>query len=337
MRLACVRPGLTLLGAALLAASAISPVLAAPAPPPRSGLAVTLLGTAGGPPPHLDRSQPATLLEVDDRSYLIDAGENVAQQLMRAGTPPSRPGAAFITHLHWDHTLGLGYLMATGWMLGRTAPMQVWGPPGVSDYVAREVAAVQVGEDIFRVQNPERPALKGLFPVHQVDLTGPREIYKDDKVRVTATPNSHFAVLHGERRAYGEDKAYSYRFDTARGSVVFTGDTGPSEALAKLAQGADVLVTEICDFDSIRAALLQAQGGSAQGLDALMTHMREQHLSAEQVGRLAAEAKVKKVVLTHYVIGRGFDPRAFADQVRKFYPDGEIVVGQDLTRVRLGE
>ncbi len=330
----------------MLGYSAPSPALAQPAPvaparsapPPaaaQTGLTVTLLGTAGGPPPHLNRSQPATLFEVDNRSYLIDAGENAAQQLVRAGVAPSRLGVAFITHLHWDHTLGLDYLMATGWMTGRAAPLQIWGPPGIADLVDRTSAAVQVGEDIFRVQSPTRPALRSLYPAKQVDLTGPTEIYRDDKVRVTATPNSHFAVLHGPQRSYGEDKSYSYRFDTAYGSVVFTGDTGPSEALTTLAAGADILVTEICDFDSIRAALERSQG-PGESLDALMTHMRQQHLSPEEVGKLASKAKVKKVVLTHYVIGANFDPQAFAAQVRKFYPNGEIVVGQDLTKVRVG-
>src|SRR5262245_11969932 len=57
---------------------------------------VTLLGTAGGPPPHLQRSQPASLLEVGGRTYLIDAGENVAQQLLRAGSAPQKVNALFL-------------------------------------------------------------------------------------------------------------------------------------------------------------------------------------------------------------------------------------------------
>lgn len=331
-----------LIGASLLGFSAASPVAAqqtparpgAPPAPAQPGLTVTLLGTAGGPPPHLNRSQPATLLQVDNRSYLIDAGEGAARQLLRAGVPSPRLSAAFISHLHWDHTLGLGYLMATGWMMGRTAPMEIWGPPGLADFVDRTATAVGLGEDIFRAQATTRPALRSLYPAKQIDLTGPTEIYRDDKVRVTAAPNSHFALIHGGRRSYGEDKAYSYRFDTAHGSVVFTGDTGVSDALTALAKGADVLVAEICDFDSMRVALERSQGPGAN-LDALMTHMQRQHLSPEDVGKLATEAKVKKVVLTHYVIGADFDPQAFAAQVRKFYPNGEIVVGQDLTKVQI--
>jgi len=87
---------------------------------------IVLLGTAGGPPPHLDRSQPASLLEVGGKRYVIDAGENVGQQLMRAGVAPSRVDLTLLTHLHWDHTLGLDYLMASGWMLGANWSSAVW-------------------------------------------------------------------------------------------------------------------------------------------------------------------------------------------------------------------
>ncbi len=317
----------------LMISAAAAPVLAqVPAAAPATGLSVTLLGTAGGPPPHTDRAQPASLLRVDGKTYLIDAGQGVAQQLVRAGAPPAKVTAGFITHLHWDHTLGLGYLMAVGWMTNRTQPMPLIGPPGLSEFVARETAAVMQGEEIFRAQNPERPALRGLYPAKDVDVSAPRAIYADDKVRVTAVLNSHFEQTPGPPHSYGVDKSYSYRFDTAHGSVVFTGDTGPSEAVTDLARGADVLVTEICDFDSIRAALLQTQGPGAN-IDALLAHMAHQHLSAQAVGEMAAKAGVKTVVLTHYVIGRGFDPQAFAAQVRRFYPVGEIVVGQDLLRV----
>lgn len=325
---------------ALMIAAALAPMLVpriADAQSParevaKPGLTITLLGTAGGPPPHAGRSQPANLLQVDGRSYLIDAGENVGQQLLRAGMPSARLDAAFISHLHWDHVLGLGYLMATGWMTNRNATLPIWGPPGLAEYVTREEAAVGVGEDIFRAQSPDRPPLQSLYAAHEADLSAPTEIYKDDKVRVTAVPNSHFAVVHGAPHSYGADKSYSYRFDTAYGSVVFTGDTGPSDAVAKLATGADILVTEICDVDSIRKALEQTSGPGAK-IDALMMHMQQQHLNPEEVGKLATKAGVKKIVLTHYVIGRDFDPKDFVEKVRAYYPQGEIVVGQDLLKI----
>jgi ribonuclease BN (tRNA processing enzyme) len=302
---------------------------------PARGARLTLLGTAGGPPPHPDRSQSASLIEVDGKRYLIDAGEGVGQQLMRAGTPPSKVDVTLLTHLHWDHILGLDYLMASGWMMGRQVPMPIWGPPGTRKLVESVIRSDQIGEDIFRPQAPGRPPLASLYPVHEADVTAVQLLFDDGTVKVSAVANSHFAQIHDAPHDYGPDKSYGYRFDTAHGSVVFTGDTGPSEPLTRFAHGADILVAEIVDLDSIRAAL-QASGTSGAALDILMQHMENQHLTADALGRMAQDAGVKKLVLTHFVAGPGFDPASLVEPLRRRYATGEIVLGRDLLTIPLG-
>jgi ribonuclease BN (tRNA processing enzyme) len=303
--------------------------------PTAKGVRVTLLGTAGGPPPHRDRSQPASLLEVDGKRYLIDAGENVGQQLLRAGTPPSRVDVVLLTHLHWDHTLGLDYLMASGWMMGRRAAMPIWGPPGTRKLVERVIQSVQIGEDIFRPQVPGRPPLADLYPVHEIDATAPQPLFDDGTTRATAVANSHFAQIHSAPHDYGLDKSYGYRFDTSYGAVVFTGDTGPSAPLTRLARDADMLVAEIVDLDSIRTAL-QAAGSSGTTLDVLMQHMANQHLTADALGQMAQEAGVKKLVVTHFVAGPGFNPESLIEPLRRHYLKGDIVLGRDLMTISFG-
>ncbi|MDH7639289.1 MBL fold metallo-hydrolase [Sphingomonas oryzagri] len=304
--------------------------------PATKGAQVTLLGTSGGPPPHVDRSQPANLLTVDGRSYLIDAGENCGQQLMRAGTPPSKVDATLLTHLHWDHTLGLDYLMASGWMLGRTAPMPIWGPPGTADFVADVLRSDRIGEDIFRPQAPGRPPLASLYPVHEADVTAPQTLFDDGAVRVSAVANTHFAQIHSPPHDYGLDKSYAYRFDTAYGSVVFTGDTGPSDPVTRFAEGADMLVAEIVDLDSIKASM-QAAGSSGSALEVLMQHMETQHLSADALGQMAQEARVKTLVVTHFVTGPHFDPQSLIAPLRRHFAKGDILLGRDLMTIPLGK
>jgi ribonuclease BN (tRNA processing enzyme) len=67
-------------------------------------------------------------------------------------------------------------------------------------------------------------------------------IYQDANVKVSAVENSHF-TFHGGPAA-GKYKSYSYRFETSDRVIVFTGDTGASDAVTELARGADLLVTE---------------------------------------------------------------------------------------------
>ena len=67
-------------------------------------------------------------------------------------------------------------------------------------------------------------------------------VYQDANIKVTAVENSHFHFPEGTP-AYGKYKSYSYRFETPDRVIVFTGDTGASDAVTELAKGADILVT----------------------------------------------------------------------------------------------
>ena len=69
-------------------------------------------------------------------------------------------------------------------------------------------------------------------------------VYQDDRVKVIAVENTHFHFPPGSRPD-GKYRSYSYRFETPDRVVVFTGDTGPCDALTELAKNADVLVTEV--------------------------------------------------------------------------------------------
>jgi ribonuclease BN (tRNA processing enzyme) len=126
-------------------------------------------------------------------------------------------------------------------------------------------------------------------------------IYQDANIKVTAVENTHFRFQPGTP-PYGKYKSFSYRFDTLGRSFLFTGDTGWSDAVIDLAKGADVLVTEVTDTDDViglmkRNGAWQAKSESEQ--KGWLRHMHEEHVTPEEVGRLAAQAGVKTVVMTH--------------------------------------
>ncbi len=125
--------------------------------------------------------------------------------------------------------------------------------------------------------------------------------------------------------------SFSYRFDTAAGSVVFTGDTGPSDAVTRLAKGADVLVSE---------ASLPGGGGARPTTGSplareLANHMAQEHLTPEDIGKMAPAAGVKTVILTHLVIGNSPDAaERLKDGVRQYF-SGTVIVGHDLLKFDL--
>ena len=151
----------------------------------------------------------------------------------------------------------------------------------------------------------------------------PFEIYRDDLVRVTATLVDHHQVF----------PSFAYRFDTADGSVVFSGDTGPDTNgnLQKLADGAEILVHEVID----RAWIDQKFGTPAPGsqMAALKTHMLESHTAIDAVGPVASACRVDTLVLNHIVPGN--TPREHLLEAKQTF-SGELIVGEDLMQIGLG-
>ena len=324
-----------LIAGAMASALAADAVQAQPAAaPPKPADELILLGTHGGPSADPDRSEPASLLVIGGRPYLIDAGAGVARQLAVAGEKVTDIRTIFITHHHLDHTAGLEPLISLSWIgtgfSGKSPPpVQVYGPPATRFLVGAAINYLSVSERIFRAGIPSLPKAAGMFVGHDIDHDG--RAFQDDRVKVTAIENAHFS-----HRSYGpdgqKDRSLSYRFDTPAGSVVFTGDTGPSEAVTRLAKGADVLVSEV--YLPRPPADPRANAGSPVGRE-LTEHMNREHLTPEDVGRMATAAGVKTLILSHLVIGPGPETaQRLEAEVRKTY-SGKLIVGQDLLRFGL--
>ncbi len=298
------------------------------APQADQGTRLILLGTGAGPIPRKERSQPANLLIVGGRPYLIDAGNGVARQLALAGLHPSDVRNVFITHHHIDHNADVGALIQFAWLEDAkrpdksVPPVRFYGPPSTSDVVQAGLQYLSTAERIFRAGSPLPPAA-GRFEGRDFATDG--VIFKDDRVTVTAAQNSHFMGFSA-----GMDKSFAYRFDTPGRSVVFCGDTGPSEAVTRLAKGADVLVCEVNDMEAVLAQL-QALKLPPPAFAAIRSHMEKQHITPEQIGLMAKEAGVKSVVLTHISPGNDgeTDLTRYTDGVRKHFA-GPVVLGRDM-------
>lgn len=299
------------------AASANVPIAAATQPPIPSGRTrVILLGTAGGPSLRPGRSSPAAAVVVDDVVYLVDCGYGVARQLVTAKLGLLKTHAIFITHHHSDHNADLGNLLVLSWATGLTQPVQVYGPPRVAALI--DLALQYHAYDIsIRIPDEGRSDPRPLFVPHE--FAGPGVVYRDERVTVEAALVHHPPVV----------PAYAYKFTTPDRTIVFSGDTAYFEPLASFAGGADVLVHEVL-LTSALDRLLALNPAARR----LREHIVAAHTDAEDVGRIAASAGVKRLVLSHLV--PSYDPvltdESWADPVRKHF-SGEIIVGADLLTV----
>jgi ribonuclease BN (tRNA processing enzyme) len=302
---------------------------AAQSPAAKAGTRLITLGTGGGPVPRAKRAQSSNLLIVNGTPYLIDAGDGVARRLAKLRFNLRSLGTIFITHGHNDHTGGLPHLLSVQWGSQRSEPINVYGPPGTQGMIKAAIGYLNYDAEIRISDGSRTTPIEQVFFGHDM---GTGQIYQDANITVTAVENTHFHFPVGSP-AYGKYKSYSYRFKTPDRVIVFTGDTGASDALTELAKDADVLVSEVVSVDDVKEARIRDgrwQAMSPKEQKEYIRHMVEEHITPEQIGKMASRANVKTVILSHLTPRPDSDDyTAWAEEVRKHF-SGQVLVAEDL-------
>jgi ribonuclease Z len=255
---------------------------------------VTLLGT-GTPFPNAERFGSAILVEVAGKRLLFDCGRGAVIRLTQAGVSPKDIDCLFLTHLHSDHVVGIPDLWLTGWFLGRSKPLRIWGPAGTSG-MTQDLGKAFVFDIHIRQIPPDPLAANGV----EIDAKEVRqgEVYNDGLTRVSA-----FLVDHGSVKP-----AFGYRVDSAGHSVIISGDTRFCQNLVDFATGADCLI----------------HAAWSAGWKNPTPPSKRSIASAEDAGRVFAIVKPKLGVIYHYKEEEGL-----WDAARKEYK-GPLVIAKDL-------
>lgn len=286
------------------------------------------LGTAGGPLTEVNRSQPANALLVGDDLYMVDAGDGAAGQLIKAGFRIPQVKGLFLSHLHFDHTGGVMALLGLRMQLNAPQTLSIYGPPGTKGLID----GLLTGMDPIMKAAYGMPGAGWDARVEVVELVDD-SMLELDGLTVKVAENSHFKIPE-DSGLPEKAKSLSFRFDMVDRSIVYTGDTGPSEAVEKLAQGVDILVIEMMDIPAVLANVRRITPDMPeQQLRGIEWHFRAHHLLPDQVGELAASASVAKVVVTHMVpnvVNQAMDERYRAEIAEAF--DGDIEIADDLDR-----
>jgi ribonuclease BN (tRNA processing enzyme) len=284
--------------------------------PPAPNSRIILLGTKGGPPIAKGRSNPATLILVNDVPYVVDCGYGVSRQLISAGVALDRLRYIFLTHHHSDHNLEYGPLLYQAWVTPKPPKIDVYGPPGLQRLTSAFFAYQKFDIDT-RIADEGMMELRKLVVVHEFKSAG--LVMQNDDIRVTSLQVRHPPIT----------QAYAYRFEAKDRSVVISGDTAYVRELAQFAKGADVLVHEAMYIPAIEALIKRTTNASR-----LREHLLASHTSTEDVGRIAAEARVRTLVLSHLIPGA--DPSITDEQwsegARKHF-NGKIIIGTDLMEI----
>jgi len=278
---------------------------------------VILLGTKGGPRVgEAGRSNPSTLLLINNVPYVVDCGYGTSRQFISAGVALDRLRYIFITHHHSDHNLELGALIYNAWITGLPVQIDAYGPVGLQK-MARDFFAYLKFDIDTRIVDEGRADPRKIVSTHE--FARPGVLLQNDEVKVSTCLVRHPPIK----------QAYAYRFDAKDRSIVISGDTAYAPELAQFAKGADVLVHEVMYLPAIEALLRRLPNAKR-----LREHLMVAHTLPEDVGRIAAQAGVKTLVLSHFVPGD--DPSITDEQwsegARKHF-DGRIIVGKDLMEI----
>ena len=290
------------------------------------------LGTLGGPMPNMKRGQPANLIIRKGEAHLVDVGDGAATRLIAAGSDFKDLKSIFISHIHFDHTGGLFGVLGLRLQTRTQTPLTIYGPPGTKIIVETLLEAMEPGSDSgYGV--PGEIALDPASSVSVVELDDGSQIEVGD-MKVTAVSNTHYSFEPGSDKEK-KYRSLSYRFDLPSRSIVYSGDSGPSENLARLADGADLLVTEMIDEQAtIKGLRPRVQHLSQEAFDQMVEHLTTHHLTTSDIGAMAAKANVGSVVVTHLAGGGDRRPGAsarYVDEIHELYK-GDVTIANDMER-----
>jgi ribonuclease BN (tRNA processing enzyme) len=280
----------------------------------RHATSIVMLGT-GSPRPDPDRSGPSTAIIVNDTPYLIDFGPGVVRRAAAAcrngvhafGPRAARLATAFLTHLHSDHTMGFPDLIFTPWLMGRSQPLEVYGPKGLTAMTQNILKAWEI--DLAARTRGEHARPPCLVNSHEISAG---MVYRDHQITVTAFP-----VHHGD-----DLEAFGYRLETPDRTIVVSGDTSPTRSLIEHARGCDVLIHEgyaLAGFDELPMAWQQFR--------------RSHHTSSAELAEIAKEVQPGLLVLYHPsnagAAQRAGDQDVLVREICSAYP-GRVVAASDL-------
>ena len=267
---------------------------------------LTILGCHSATPTE-NKHTSSQILEVNGNLFLIDCGEGTQMQLRKAKVRFTRIKHIFISHLHGDHFFGLIGLISTFRLLGRSTPLNIYGPKGIKQIITLQLKMSNSWTD---------------YPLnfHELSSLESELIYEDDSISVSTLPLDHriytngflFASKNNKRKinsnatkgldlepfhysqlqkgfdieladgTFFENQELTLDSVTAK-KYAYCSDTAYNEDLISLLKGVDLLYHE--------ATFLERHANLAK---------KTKHSTALQAAKIAAAAKVKALLLGHY-------------------------------------
>jgi len=274
------------------------------------GIELQVLGS-GGPELQDKRASSSYLIWQNGQArILIDSGGGSALRFGESGANMSSIFAVLFTHLHADHTSDFPALIKSSYFEDRTNTLLVFGPYGNEIFPSTTEFINQLfgTKGAYRYLSEFITDEESDYKIHTNNISAKRviTIINNDDIKISATEISHGAV-----------PALAWRVDIGGKSITFTGDTnGDSSNLNLLAKFTDILV---------------AHNAVPEGVTGVA---RKLHMPPSIIGKIAQEANVKKLILSHRMMRTLGKESQTLEAITKHYK-GETIFANDLDCYKL--
>ena len=276
-----------------------------------------ILGS-GTPNPDPERYGSGYAVIVNESAYIVDFGPGIVRRISAmsptwGGDFPSMElqniNTAFLTHIHSDHSGALADLILTPWIMGRDAPLKLYGPSGL-EAMSKNITEAYIDDINYRLYGSQ-PANELGFKTNVTEIVDDGSIYKDKNVEVIAFKNNH-----------GDFKnSFGFLFITDDKRILFSGDTAVSANLKKYSNDLDILVHEVFSSETFVNKTKDWQ-----------IYHQAHHTSSIDLGIIAAELQPKKLVMSHILFWGASEESILNDIGVNF--SGQAIIAKDLMVVK---
>ncbi len=296
---------------------------------------LTFLGTSSQVPTP-KRNHTSILLTYNEENILVDCGEGTQRQFRIARLNPCKITRILITHLHGDHVLGLPGLFQTLALSGYNKTLKIYGPKGIYEFIQNLLQTFKfqreydfeinevVNEGVFFENNDFY--LESLKLEHGCNCNGYNFVKKSylrinkEKIdKLGIKPGKHMRDLkEGKDIEYNgkKYKAKDLTYSEEKVKVSFILDTKFKKEIVKFVDGADVLVSEATYSKDLKDQAKEYN-----------------HMTAQEAGKLAKQAKVKKLLLTHLSQRYEYKKKEIFEEAKKEFENSKVVKDFDVVNV----